>query len=61
MVTSLDQRWTQGAFNNLVGLSDRVVLRNNVGKTVGMFCLLFQVAGTQSEAAYGRLMTGEGP
>ena len=28
----------QGAFDNLVGLFDRVGLQTNVGKTVGMFC-----------------------
>ena len=32
----------------------------NVRKTVGMVCCLFQAAGTQSKAAYGRWMTGEG-
>ena len=28
----------QGAFDNLVGLFDRVGLQTNVGKTIGMFC-----------------------
>ena len=36
-------------------------MRTNVGKTFGMVYLPFQVAGTQSEVAYGRQMTGEGP
>ena len=45
--------------STLVSLFDRVVLRNNVGKTVGMVCHPCQVAGTQSEAAYGRRVTGE--
>ena len=36
MVASSDPRWLQGAFSTLVGLFDRVGLRNNVGKTVGM-------------------------
>ena len=37
MVASSDLRWLQGEFNTLVGLFDRVGLRTNVGKTVGMF------------------------
>ena len=36
-------------------------LRTNLGKTVGMVYRLCQAAGTQSEVAYGRRMTGEGP
>ena len=36
MVALSDPRWLQGAFNNLVGLFDRVGLRTNVRKTVGM-------------------------
>ena len=61
MVASLEPRWLQGAFSTLVGLFDRVGLRTNVRTTVGMVCLPYQAAGTQSEAAYGRQMTGEGP
>ena len=38
-----------------------MILRTNVGKTVDMFCRPFQAAGTQSEAAYGQRMMGEGP
>ena len=36
MVALSDTRWLQGAFSTLVSLFDRVGLRNNVGKTVGM-------------------------
>ena len=36
MVASLDPRWLQSAFSTLVGLFDRVGMRTNVGKTVGM-------------------------
>ena len=61
MVASSDPRWLQGAFNTLVGLFDRVVLRTNARKTVGTVCRHFQAAGNQSEAAYGRRITGEGP
>ena len=45
----------------MIGLFERVGLRNNFGKTVGMVCRLCQVAGTQSEVTYGRRMTGEDP
>ena len=61
MVASSDPRWIQGAFSTLVGLFDWVGLRTNAGKTVGMVCCPCQAVGTQSEAAYGRRMTGEGP
>ena len=42
-------------------LFDRVGLRTNVGKTVGMVCRTYWAAGTQSKVAYGKNMTGEGP
>ena len=61
MVASLDLLWIQGEFITLVGLFDRVSLRTNVGKTAGMVFFPCQAAGTQSEVAYGRRMTGEGP
>ena len=41
----------------MVGLFDRVGLKNNVGKAFRMVCRPFQVAGTQSEASYGIIMT----
>ena len=53
--------WLQGDFNTLVGLFDRVGLRKNVGKTVGMVCHPFQASVNMSEAAYGRRVTGEVP
>ena len=61
MVASSDPRCPQGAFITLVGLFNRVGLKTNSGKTVGMVCGLCQAAGTQSEAAYGRKMMGAGP
>ena len=61
MVASSDPRWLQWAFNALVGLFERVGLRTNVGKTVSMVCRPCPEAGNQSEAVYGRKMTGEGP
>ena len=39
---------------------DRVGLQVNVVNMVGMVFLPYQTAGTQSEAAYERRMTGEG-
>ena len=38
MVVLSDPRWIQGALITLVGLFDRVGLRTNVGKSVGMVC-----------------------
>ena len=61
MVASSDPRCIQGAFNTLIGLFDRVGLRTNVGKKVGMVFHPCQVAGNLSEAAYRRMVTGEGP
>ena len=58
MVASSEPRWIQGAFNTLVGLFDRVGLRKNDGKTVGMVCHPCQAAGNLSKAAYMRRVTG---
>ena len=38
MVASTDPGWIQSAFNNLMGLFDRVGLQTNVRKTVGVVC-----------------------
>ena len=61
MVASSDPQCLQGEFSSLFGLLDRVVLQTNVRKTVNMVCRPCQAAGTQSEAAYMRWMTEEGP
>ena len=61
MVTSLYPQCLQGAFRTLVGLFSRVGLRNNISNTVGMGCCPCQAVRTQSEAAYDRRMTVEGP
>ena len=61
MVALSDPRLLQGAFSTLVGLFGRLGLRTNVRKTVGMVCRQFQEVGTQSEAACGLQMKGEGP
>ena len=60
-MNSSDPQLLKGAFSTLLRLFDKVVLRTNVGNTVGTVCRPFQVASIQSEAAYGRQMTGEGP
>ena len=46
----------QGAFYTLVGMFNRVGMRTNIGKTVGMVYHTCQSAGTQSEVAYERQM-----
>ena len=51
MVASLDPVWLQVAFNALVGLFERVDLRRNVGKTVGMVCHPYQAAGNLTTEA----------
>ena len=61
MVASSDPFCLQWAFDTLVSMFERVGLRNNAEKTVSMVCRPCQAAGTQSEAAYERRMTGEGP
>ena len=61
MVALSDPRWLQWAFNALVSLFECMGLRTNVGKMVSIVCRPCQAAGTKSEAAYGRKMTGEGP
>ena len=61
MVVLLDPTWLQGAFTTLVGLSDRVFLRTNIGKTVSMVFHPFQArAGNRTDEAYGRRITGDG-
>ena len=61
MVAFSDPRWLQGAFSTLVCLFDRVGMRTNVRKTVGMVFCPCRAEGTQSEVEYGQQMTGEGP
>ena len=59
MVALSNPFWLQGAFNTGVGLFEKVGLRKNFGKTVGMVCHPCEAAGNLSEAAYGRRLTGE--
>ena len=59
MIALSDLGWMQEAFHTLVGMFDRVGMRNNIEKTVGMICCPYQAVGTQSEAAYEQRMTGK--
>ena len=60
MVASSDPIWLQGAFKDLLGLFDRVGLRTNVRKTVGIVCHPCQASGNLTTEAYGRRITGTG-
>ena len=60
VVSSTDPGWLQLVFDFLTGLFDRVGLRTNVCKTMGIVCRPFQAAGVQAEESYTRRMTGEG-
>ena len=52
MVASTEPGWIQLAFDMLTGLFERVGLRTNIRKTVGMVCKTFQAAGVQANKAY---------
>ena len=60
MVASTNPVWLQNAFDTLTGIFDRVGLRTNVRKTVGMVCQPYRVVGVREDEAYKRRMTGEG-
>ena len=60
MVASTNPRWIQSMFDTLTGIFDRVGLRANFRKTVGIICNLCRSAGVRADKAYIRQMTGEG-
>ena len=60
LVASTDLGWLQLEFDTLMGLFDRLGMRANIYKTVGMMCRLFQAAGVQADEAYTWQMTGGG-
>ena len=60
MVASSDSTWLQGAFHDLLGLFERVVLQTNVGNIVDMVCHPCQATGNITQAAYMRRLMGEG-
>ena len=49
MVASTDPGWIQTAFDTLKVLFDRVVLGQNIQKTVGVVCQPFQAIGVQAD------------
>ena len=60
MVASTNPVWLQNEFDTLTGIFDRVGLRTNVRKTVGMVCQPCWAVGVQADKAYKRRMMGEG-
>ena len=52
MMASTDPGWLQTAFDTMTGIFNRMGLRKNVKKTVGMLCHPFQVAGVLEEKSY---------
>ena len=50
MIASSEPGCIQGGFSTIVGLFERLGLKTNVGKMVGMVFRLCQVAGTHLEA-----------
>ena len=59
MVASTYPGWIQSAFDMLTGLFDRVGLRMNVRKTVGVVCRTFRASGVRADEAYTQSMKGE--
>ena len=60
MVASNELWWLQTSFDALTGLFDRVWLKTNVRKTLGIVCHPCRAAGVQAEKTYTRRMTGTG-
>ena len=60
LVAPTDLGWLQSAFDTLTGLFDRVGLRKNVRKTVGIVCQPFRTDRVQEEEAYTQRTAGEG-
>ena len=51
MVGATDPQWLQGAFSALVAIFDRVGMRKNVHKTMGMVCKPCRSSGVQADEA----------
>ena len=60
MVASNNLGWIQTAFDMLTGILDRVGLRKNFRKTVGMVCQPCRADGVWADKAYKRRMMGYG-
>ena len=51
MVASTKPGWLQTTFNTLTGIFDRVGLRKNAQKTVGMVCQTCRAVGVRADEA----------
>ena len=60
MVASTDLGWLQTAFETLMGLFDRLVLKTNPAKTVGMVCHPCRAVGVRADKADTQRITGVG-
>ena len=60
LVASANTGWIQTVSDTLTWIFNRVGLRTNVRKTVGMVCQPFRVVEVQADEAYKIRMTGEG-
>ena len=52
MVASTDPGWLHTVFDTLAGLLDRVGLKKNVKKILGIVCHPWRVAGVWADKAY---------
>ena len=60
MVASRSLVWVQSEFETLTGIFDRVGLRTNIHKIVGIVCRSFREVKVRTDKAYTRWMIGEG-
>ena len=60
MVAFTNLGWLQTEFEMLTGLFDRVGLKKNVRKTMGVVCHPFRADGGRQDEAYNRRMIGSG-
>ena len=58
VVASTDPGWIQSAFYTLAGIFDRLGLRTNICKTVGVVCRKCRSVGVLADKAYTRRMSG---
>ena len=60
VVTSTDSGWLQSTFDFLMRMFDRVGLRTNFCKTVGVLFWPFRAARVRADKSYTQRMIGEG-
>ena len=58
VVNSTDLGWIQTAFDTMTILFDRVGMRKNIKKTVGMVCHPCQAPGVRADKDYTWQITG---